>query len=98
DCDLSAARSLVSALPPSIRSLMSMKLGEETKSTQTGRIIHDAKISSREGAANCLQRILRRKVMVSSTRQAISGLLAVGGVGATRYVANKINKAWKSWR
>ncbi|MCI93493.1 MMP37-like protein, partial [Trifolium medium] len=29
---------------------------------------------------------------------AISGLLAVGGVGATRYVANKINKAWKSWR
>ncbi|KAK2437739.1 translocator assembly/maintenance protein [Trifolium repens] len=98
DCDLSAARSLVSALPLSIRSLMSMKLGEEVKSTQTGRIIHDTKISSREGAANCLQRILRRKVMVSSTRQAISGLLAVGGVGATRYVANKINKAWKSWR
>ncbi|KEH31427.1 translocator assembly and maintenance-like protein [Medicago truncatula] len=98
DCDLSVSRSLVSALPPSIRSQLSMKQGEEVKPSQTGRVLHDTKISSREEAANCLQRILRRRVMVSSARQAISGLLAVGGVNATMYVANKINKAWKSWR
>lgn len=64
----------------------------------SGRIIHDTKISSRDGAANCLQRILRQRVMVSSGRQAVSGLLAVGGVNATRYLANKVSKAWKSWR
>ncbi|XP_027191426.1 uncharacterized protein [Cicer arietinum] len=98
DCDLSVSCSLVSALPPSIRSQMCMKQGGDMKSSQTGRIINDTKIRSREGDANCLQRILRRKVMVSSARQAISGLLAVGGVNATRYVANKVNKAWKSWR
>ncbi|RDX80457.1 Phosphatidate cytidylyltransferase, mitochondrial, partial [Mucuna pruriens] len=83
DCDLSVACSLVSALPPSIRSQMSMKQGEKTKLRETGRVIHDTKISSRENAANCLQRILRRRVMVSSARQAISGLLAVGGVNAS---------------
>lgn len=98
DCDLSVARSLVSALPPSIRSQLSMKQGDDVKSSRTGRVLHDTKNSSREGAANCLQRILRRRVMVSSARQAVSGLLAAGGVNATMYVANKINKAWKSWR
>lgn len=64
----------------------------------SGRIMHDVAISSREEAANCLQRILRRKVMASSARQAISGLLAVGGINATRYLAKKVSKAWKSWR
>ncbi|CAK8578238.1 unnamed protein product [Lathyrus sativus] len=98
DCDLSVACSLVSALPPSIRSQMGVQQREGMKLSQTGRVIHDTNISSREGAANCLQRILRRKVKVSSARQAISGLLTVGGVKATKYVANKINKAWKSWK
>ncbi|TKY59714.1 Phosphatidate cytidylyltransferase [Spatholobus suberectus] len=97
DCDLSVACSLVSALPPSIRSQMSMMQGEKTKLRETGRVIHDTKISAREEAANCLQRILRRRVMVSSARQAISGLLAVGGVNASRYLAKKVSKAWKSW-
>ncbi|KAL5054758.1 hypothetical protein RYX36_035440 [Vicia faba] len=96
DYDLPIACSLVSALPPSIRSQMGMHQREGMKSSQTGRVMHDTNISSREGAANCLQRILRRKVMVSSARQAISGLLTVGGVKATKYVVNKINKAWKS--
>ncbi|XP_024636738.1 phosphatidate cytidylyltransferase, mitochondrial isoform X2 [Medicago truncatula] len=36
DCDLSVSRSLVSALPPSIRSQLSMKQGEEVKPSQTG--------------------------------------------------------------
>ncbi|RZB95969.1 Phosphatidate cytidylyltransferase, mitochondrial [Glycine soja] len=62
-----------------------------------GRVIPDTKVSTREAAANCLQRILRQRVMVSSARQAISGFLAVGGVNATRYLAKKVNKAWKSW-
>ncbi|XP_028246038.1 phosphatidate cytidylyltransferase, mitochondrial-like isoform X2 [Glycine soja] len=93
DCDLSVACSLVSALPSSIRSQISMK--EEIR--ETGRVIPDTKVSTREAAANCLQRILRQRVMVSSARQAISGFLAVGGVNATRYLAKKVNKAWKSW-
>nr|ACU24231.1 unknown [Glycine max] len=94
DCDLSVACALVSALPPSIRSQIS-KNGELT---ETGRFIHDTKVSAREVAANCLQRILRQRVMVSSARQAISGLLAVGGVNATRYLFKKVSKAWRSWR
>ncbi|KAG5057882.1 hypothetical protein AAZX31_05G124000 [Glycine max] len=94
DCDLSVACALVSALPPSIRSQIS-KNGELT---ETGRFIHDTKVSAREVAANCLQRILRQRVMVSSARQAISGLLAVGGVNATRYLSKKVSKAWRSWR
>ncbi|TKY59713.1 Mitochondrial translocator assembly and maintenance protein 41 like [Spatholobus suberectus] len=63
DCDLSVACSLVSALPPSIRSQMSMMQGEKTKLRESGRVIHNTKISAREEAANCLQRILRRRVM-----------------------------------
>ncbi|KAL1328383.1 hypothetical protein AAHE18_13G369400 [Arachis hypogaea] len=96
DHDLSVVHSLVSALPRPIRSSINMK--QEKKLSGTGKIVNDIAISSREQAANCLERILRRKVMVSSARQAISGLLAVGGVNATKYLAKKVNKAWKSWR
>ena len=64
----------------------------------SGQIIRDVGIGSREEAAKCLQGILRQRVRVSSARQAISGFLAVGGVNGTRYIANKISKAWKSWR
>lgn len=35
--------------------------------------------------------------MVSSARQAVSGLLAVGGVKAAKYLAAKMCKAWRSW-
>ncbi|KAF7842934.1 phosphatidate cytidylyltransferase, mitochondrial isoform X1 [Senna tora] len=98
DFDVAAASSLVSSLPPAIRSQMSLKLGEKTKLSETGQIIKDVAISSREEAAKCLQGILRRRVMVSSARQAISGLLTSGGINATRYVAKKVSKAWKSWR
>lgn len=54
-------------------------------------------VGSREEAAECMRGVLRRKVMVSSARQAASGLLAVGGVNAIRYLANKMEKAWNSW-
>lgn len=75
-----------------------MSYFEEKRVMISGRIVHDTIISSREEAANCLRRVLRRRVMVSSARQAISGLLAAGGVNATRYLAKKVSKAWKSWR
>ena len=45
-----------------------------------------------------MQTILKRKVMVSSARQAVSGLLAVGGVHGMRYLGAKMRKAWNSWR
>lgn len=54
-------------------------------------------IGSREEAARCMQNVIRRTVMVSSLRQAASGLLAVGGINSTRYLASKMRKAWKSW-
>lgn len=98
DCGSSVACSLVNSLPPMVRNQMGMKLGEKKKLTESGRIIREVLIGSREEAAKCMQKVLRRTVMVSSTRQAVSGLLAVGGVNAVRYLGNKMCKAWKSWR
>lgn len=63
----------------------------------SGRVIREVVVGSREEAAECMQGILRRKVRVSSARQAVSSLLAVGGVNAVKYLANKMEKAWKSW-
>uniref|UniRef100_A0A7N0VAR2 Phosphatidate cytidylyltransferase, mitochondrial n=1 Tax=Kalanchoe fedtschenkoi TaxID=63787 RepID=A0A7N0VAR2_KALFE len=54
-------------------------------------------INSREGATRSMTKVLRRTVMVSSARQAVSGLLSVGGVNAARYLSSKMRKAWKSW-
>ncbi|GKV13764.1 hypothetical protein SLEP1_g24745 [Rubroshorea leprosula] len=45
-----------------------------------------------------MQQVLRRTVMISSARQAISGLLTVGSIKAARYLGNKMQKAWRSWR
>lgn len=97
DCGLSVARSLVSSLPSKVRSQMGMKLGEKTKLSESGRVLREVVVGSREEAAECMRGVLRRKVMVSSARQAVSGLVAVGGVNAIRYLANKMEKAWKSW-
>ncbi|KAK9282568.1 hypothetical protein L1049_005489 [Liquidambar formosana] len=97
DCGLSAAHSLVSYLPPMVRSQMGRKLGENEKMSASGRVIHEVVIGSREEAATCMQKVVRRIVMVSSARQAVSGLLAVGGVNAARYLGSKMHKAWKSW-
>lgn len=54
-------------------------------------------IGSKEQAAECMNRLVRRKVMLSSTRQAVAGLLTAGAIHGVRYVANKMRKAWKSW-
>uniref|UniRef100_A0A0A9EC45 Uncharacterized protein n=1 Tax=Arundo donax TaxID=35708 RepID=A0A0A9EC45_ARUDO len=55
-----------------------------------------AVVSSKDVAANFVRRTLRRQVMVSSARQAVSGLLASGGAVAAQYLGNKMAKAWKS--
>ncbi|KAJ6945896.1 phosphatidate cytidylyltransferase [Populus alba x Populus x berolinensis] len=97
DCSLSMTHSLVHSLPPLVRRKMGMKLGEMQVLKDSGRVLHEVVIGSREEAARSMQRIIRRTVMVSSARQAVSGFLAAGGINATRYLANKVRKAWKSW-
>ncbi|CAB4286174.1 unnamed protein product [Prunus armeniaca] len=77
DGGLLAARSLVSSLPQMVRSQMGMKLGEKKVLCDSGRVIQEIVIGSKDEAAKCMQTILRRKVMVSSARQAVSGLLAL---------------------
>ncbi|XP_062096690.1 uncharacterized protein LOC133802407 isoform X2 [Humulus lupulus] len=97
DCSVSTAHTLVSSLPPFVRSEMAMNLGDKKHFSESGQAACELVISSREEAAKCMQKILKRKVMVSSARQAISGLLAVGGVNGMRYLGSKMKKAWKSW-
>lgn len=64
--------------------------------TFVGIITPQIIMSSKEEAANCVRKALRRIVMVSSVRQAVSGVLAAGGVNAARYLGKKISKAWTS--
>ncbi|XP_017240790.1 uncharacterized protein LOC108213493 isoform X3 [Daucus carota subsp. sativus] len=97
DCGLSATSTLVSSLPGFIRSEMGIKLGEKMGPGETGQIISKVVTGSRQEAAECMQKILRKKVMVSSGRQAVAGLLTVGAVHGARYLANKVKKAWRSW-
>ncbi|KAE7996407.1 hypothetical protein FH972_001136 [Carpinus fangiana] len=96
DCGLPVARHLVNTLPPMVRSQIGMKLGEKKKLSDSGQVIHEVLIGSRDEAAKCMQKVLRQKVMFSSARQAVSGLLTAGGVNSIRYLANKMCKAWKS--
>ncbi|XP_019059388.1 PREDICTED: phosphatidate cytidylyltransferase, mitochondrial-like isoform X4 [Tarenaya hassleriana] len=95
-CSVSATRSLVSSLPPAVRNQMGAKLGEKKISSGTGRVFSEVLVGSREEAAKCMQKVLSRKVMVSSARQAVSGFLAVGFVNGTRYLSQKMRKAWTS--
>ncbi|KAK4783860.1 hypothetical protein SAY86_018228 [Trapa natans] len=97
DTDLLATGALVSSLPSAIKSYLTIKLGEKKTFSEFGHVVHEITIESREEAARCIQRILRRTVMVSSARQAVSGFLASGGLIAARYLAKKMSKAWKSW-
>ncbi|XP_062198292.1 uncharacterized protein LOC133901014 isoform X2 [Phragmites australis] len=91
DCSRSATNELFSVLPWTIRRQMQGKytLGGREMPTRTA-------VSSKDMAANCVRRALRCRVMVSSARQAVSGLLASGGVVAAQYLGNKMAKAWKS--
>ncbi|KAL3523152.1 hypothetical protein ACH5RR_015986 [Cinchona calisaya] len=97
DCGSSAASKLISSLPPPIKSQMRMILGEKKMLDEFGRVKREVVIGSKEEAAECMQKLLRNKVMVSSARQAVAGLLTVGVLGGARYVAKKMQKAWKSW-
>lgn len=94
--NLSTTSSLVSLLPQAMRNHMGMKLGEQKRIAESGRVVCDVMISSREEAAKCMQKVLRRTVMMSSARQAVSGFLTAGGLNAVRYLGKKMAKAWKS--
>ncbi|KAL8508668.1 hypothetical protein ACS0TY_019060 [Phlomoides rotata] len=95
DCGPSTTNSLVSSLPLPFRSQMGMNLGvEKTFDESVQKVV----TKSKEEAVDCMRRILRRKVMVSSARQAVAGLLTAGAVHGFRYVGSKMHKAWRSWR
>ncbi|XP_076922322.1 uncharacterized protein LOC143584053 isoform X1 [Bidens hawaiensis] len=91
DCSLSATSSIVSSLPESVRSQMGVR-ATETKAGQINRLT----IGSREEAATLMQKVLRRRVMISSARQAVAGFIAVGAVHGVKYLGKKMMKAWKS--
>ncbi|CAA6664700.1 unnamed protein product [Spirodela intermedia] len=89
DCGLAATRSLFSSLPWAAQWRL-----EKSGPVAGGEVA----AAARAEAAGWTRRALRRRVMVSSARQAVSGLLAAGGVNAARYLGKKINKAWRSSR
>ncbi|XP_078172843.1 translocator assembly/maintenance protein isoform X1 [Carex rostrata] len=92
DCSSSSTNYLFSTLPWTIQRHVggSSTLGHS--GTATPQII----VSSKDVAAKCVRKGLRRLVMVSSTRQALSGLIATGGLNAAKYLGRKISKAWQS--
>ncbi|XP_020100914.1 phosphatidate cytidylyltransferase, mitochondrial isoform X2 [Ananas comosus] len=92
ECGSSATNYLVSMLPATIQ----RQIGGKCRVDETGIITPQIIVSSKEEAANCVRKALRRIVMVSSVRQAVSGVLAAGGVNAARYLGKKISKAWTS--
>nr|CAD1822393.1 unnamed protein product [Ananas comosus var. bracteatus] len=92
ECGSSATNYLVSMLPATIQ----RQIGGKCRVDETGIITPQIIMSSKEEAANCVRKALRRIVMVSSVRQAVSGVLAAGGVNAARYLGKKISKAWTS--
>ncbi|KAK1427510.1 hypothetical protein QVD17_16196 [Tagetes erecta] len=91
DCSLSATSSIVSSLPESIRSQMGMQKSE-LKAGQISKFT----IGSREEAATLMKKVLRRRVMISSARQAVAGFIAVGAVHGVKYLGKKMMKAWRS--
>ncbi|TYH42309.1 hypothetical protein ES332_D11G055600v1 [Gossypium tomentosum] len=99
DCGLPVTHSHISFLPPTVRSQMGMKIGKKKVISESGKVGNGNELGfgSREEAAKCMQKALRRTVMVSSARQAVSGVLTVGGVKAARYLTSKMCKAWRSW-
>ncbi|KAG9131292.1 hypothetical protein Leryth_006141 [Lithospermum erythrorhizon] len=96
DCGVTASSSFVSSLPKSFTNQMGINLGEKTSLGKEGEVVREVRINSKVEAAECMRKLVSRKVMVSSARQAVAGLLTVGAVHGTRYLANKMRKAWKS--
>ncbi|KAJ0776430.1 putative phosphatidate cytidylyltransferase [Helianthus annuus] len=70
-------------------------MGMGTVETKAGQI-SKLTIGSREEAAALMQKVLRRRVMISSARQAVAGFIAVGAVHGVKYLGKKMMKAWKS--
>ncbi|XP_073316877.1 uncharacterized protein [Primulina huaijiensis] len=97
DCELSTVYSLVSSLPWQLRGLMGSKLGEKKIIDGAGRTVQTVVINSKKEVAECVHKILRRKVAVSSARQVVAGLLTGGVVHGVRYLGSKMLKACKSW-
>ncbi|XP_020576233.1 phosphatidate cytidylyltransferase, mitochondrial isoform X2 [Phalaenopsis equestris] len=93
DCGFSATTSLFGSLPSTVHSTM---FWGKHKRVTTGELPSAILVNSREQASSRVRRALRRAVMVSSARQAVSGLLTTGGVNAARYLMRKMSKAWKS--
>ncbi|WVZ51285.1 hypothetical protein U9M48_002441 [Paspalum notatum var. saurae] len=91
DCGLSTTQELFSLLPWTIQMQTQRKYPLHGKETPTRTTV-----SSKDAAANCVQKALRHRVMVSSARQAVSGLLASGGAVAAQYLGKKMAKAWRS--
>uniref|UniRef100_A0A0D9XSZ9 Phosphatidate cytidylyltransferase, mitochondrial n=1 Tax=Leersia perrieri TaxID=77586 RepID=A0A0D9XSZ9_9ORYZ len=91
DCGASATNELFSYLPWTIQRRMQGRFASNGKEMPTRAIV-----SSKDMAATCVRKALRTRVMVSSARQAVSGLLASGGAVAARYLGKKMSKAWKS--
>ncbi|KAG2562596.1 phosphatidate cytidylyltransferase, mitochondrial-like isoform X3 [Panicum virgatum] len=91
DCSPSTTNELFSVLPWTIQRQMQGRYGLPGKEMSTCTVV-----PSKDMAANCVRRALRRRVMVSSARQAISGLLASGGAVAAQYLGKKMAKAWQS--
>ncbi|CAH1442667.1 unnamed protein product [Lactuca virosa] len=92
DCSLSATSSVVSSLPEFVRIQMGMGLAERNTDQNSNKIT----IGSRGEAASRMQKVLRRKVMISSARQAVAGFITVGAVHGIKYLGKKMQKAWKS--
>ncbi|CAH9055449.1 unnamed protein product [Cuscuta epithymum] len=99
DSGLSAAAVLVSHLPPLIRSKVegANLAGFKQLDNDSGKMRQGAGIGSKAEAAKWMSRIIRRKVLVSSGRQAVAGLLTAGAFHGFRYLGTKILKSAKSW-
>ncbi|CAO2144402.1 unnamed protein product [Urochloa humidicola] len=91
DCGPSTTNELFSVLPWTIQRQMQGRHALHGKEIPTRTAV-----SSKDMAANCVRKALRRRVMVSSARQAVSGLLASGGAVAAQYLGKKMAKAWQS--
>uniref|UniRef100_A0ACD6A278 Uncharacterized protein n=1 Tax=Avena sativa TaxID=4498 RepID=A0ACD6A278_AVESA len=91
DCGVSATNELFSSLPWIIQRKLQGRFTSNIKEMP----IHSV-VSSKDMAAKSVRTVLRRRVMVSSARQAVCGVLASGGAVAAQYLGKKMSKAWKS--
>ncbi|KAH7683754.1 Phosphatidate cytidylyltransferase protein [Dioscorea alata] len=96
DTGLSATSHLFTSLPSTVLKQAAPKLGLNKLIDDSGVVSPNIVIHSRDKVKNSVHKVLRRIVMISSARQAVSGLVAAGGVNAAVYLARKISKSWRS--